>query len=118
MGTSLKVQPFASLVSEVRYNVPKLLINLENSFATPSPFLSLRKETKKSNQNRHYCESNCDDGVYALCELLGWREELMKMYNDHIDKMELFEFKGDEKSSSDEDDAKLEKAMKELKVAD
>ena len=82
-GTSLKVQPFASLIKQVPDSCPRLLINNE---------CVGEKEDIKNNEDKEdkgfdfisetsrdcYWESDCDSGVRKLCELIGsdWIEEL------------------------------------------
>lgn len=64
MGTSLTVQPFASLPSFVREETPRILINRERSGglgSRPDDVLLLE---------------DCDAGVRRLADALGWREEL------------------------------------------
>uniref|UniRef100_A0A673HTI7 NAD-dependent protein deacetylase n=1 Tax=Sinocyclocheilus rhinocerous TaxID=307959 RepID=A0A673HTI7_9TELE len=62
MGTSLQVQPFASLVNRVSNSCPRLLINMEKTGQVYVAYLS-----------------TCDDGCMALAELLGWKAELEEM---------------------------------------
>lgn len=64
MGTSLTVQPFASLPSFVREETPRVLINLERVGglgSRPDDVLLLE---------------DCDAGVRRFADALGWREEL------------------------------------------
>lgn len=64
MGTSLTVQPFASLPSFVSENTPRVLINLERVGglgSRPDDVLLL---------------GDCDAGVRKFADALGWREEL------------------------------------------
>ncbi|WVQ94964.1 hypothetical protein IAU59_002055 [Kwoniella sp. CBS 9459] len=99
IGTSLQVQPFASLVDYVPSTCPRLLINREpvGPFSTLSSsrsmhngFLAdLNKALKPgagspSKNKKHdaklsrdmYWEGDADDGVWRLAEELGWNEEL------------------------------------------
>ncbi|TRY58039.1 hypothetical protein DNTS_022693 [Danionella cerebrum] len=68
MGTSLQVQPFASLVSRVSSSCPRLLINMEKTG---------QSEFGMGLDVAHL--STCDDGCMAFAELLGWKEELDEM---------------------------------------
>lgn len=64
MGTSLSVQPFASLPGFVAENTPRVLINQERVGglgSRPDDVLML---------------GDCDEGVRKLADALGWREEL------------------------------------------
>ncbi|KAL1976380.1 hypothetical protein VTN31DRAFT_2662 [Thermomyces dupontii] len=70
LGTSLKVQPFASLPSMCRKGTPRLLINKERVGglgSRPDDVLVL---------------GDCDDGVRKLAEALGWLEELEALYRE------------------------------------
>lgn len=64
MGTSLTVQPFASLPSFVREETPRILINLE------------RVGGLGSRADDVLLLGDCDTGVRRLADELGWREEL------------------------------------------
>ncbi|XP_056318927.1 NAD-dependent protein deacetylase sirtuin-3, mitochondrial isoform X2 [Danio aesculapii] len=77
MGTSLEVEPFASLAGAVRGSVPRLLINrdLVGPFAWGS--------------QRHNDVAELGDvvkGVNKLVELLGWKKELEDLMNVGRDK--------------------------------
>ena len=65
-GTSLKVQPFASLVAHVEPGTPRLLVNRERC----GEDLGLDFETEGSSDG-HY-RGDCDDAVHRLASLLGW----------------------------------------------
>ena len=68
MGTSLKVQPFASLVDFVESKVPRLLINREavgDSFRFGEP-----------GSRDVFLQGDCDDGVRRLVEMLVWEARL------------------------------------------
>ncbi|MCI4390671.1 hypothetical protein PGIGA_G00125320 [Pangasianodon gigas] len=84
MGTSLQVQPFASLVSRVPNSCPRLLINMEKSgqsdfgmgllgFGGGMDF-----DSDKAYRDVAHL-STCDDGCLALAELLGWKAELEEL---------------------------------------
>ncbi|XP_030074943.1 NAD-dependent protein deacetylase sirtuin-2 isoform X2 [Microcaecilia unicolor] len=81
MGTSLQVQPFASLVGKVPTNVPRLLINKEKTGESGS-FMALLGfgcgmdfDSEKAYRDVAWL-GNCDDGCMALADLLGWKKEL------------------------------------------
>jgi NAD-dependent histone deacetylase SIR2 len=68
MGTSLSVQPFASLPSFASEGVPRILINKEivGDFGSrPDDVVVL---------------GDCDEGVRKLADALGWRDELESMW--------------------------------------
>ncbi|KAL1311524.1 hypothetical protein AAFC00_001645 [Neodothiora populina] len=68
MGTSLTVQPFASLPSACREGTPRLLVNMERvgGLGGRSDDVLLLDE--------------CDKGVRALCKELGWEDELEELW--------------------------------------
>ncbi|XP_057243315.1 NAD-dependent protein deacetylase sirtuin-2 isoform X2 [Malurus melanocephalus] len=80
MGTSLQVQPFASLISRVPTNTPRLLINKEKT-GQSDPLMSLMGfggmdfDSDKAYRDVAWL-GDCDSGCLALAELLGWKEEL------------------------------------------
>ena len=68
MGTSLSVQPFASLPSFVMEDVPRVLINMDRVGglgSRPDDVLLLE---------------DCDGGVRKLADALGWRNELEALW--------------------------------------
>ncbi|XP_026571115.1 NAD-dependent protein deacetylase sirtuin-2 [Pseudonaja textilis] len=84
MGTSLQVQPFASLVSRVPTNTPRLLINKEKT-GESDPFMSLMGlgcgmdfDSEKAYRDVAWL-GDCDEGCLALAELLGWKKELQEL---------------------------------------
>ncbi|XP_041090402.1 NAD-dependent protein deacetylase sirtuin-2 [Polyodon spathula] len=83
MGTSLSVQPFASLVMKVPPKTPRLLINREKTGESDSlmSFMGLGGmdfDSEKAYRDVVFLGS-CDDGCLALAELLGWKDELVAM---------------------------------------
>ncbi|XP_042201332.1 NAD-dependent protein deacetylase sirtuin-2 isoform X3 [Callorhinchus milii] len=84
MGTSLQVQPFASLVNRVPRSTPRLYINKERfpKKDTLKEFLGLSVQldfhSGKAYRDVAYI-GLCDDGCLDLAELLGWKEELEKI---------------------------------------
>lgn len=100
MGTSLKVQPFASLVDNVPETTPRLLINREKAGSGEDPLLMMMmgfggglRFDDEDNYRDVFWEGNCDDGCRALCSLLGWLKEL-------DDKVETEHKKIDEEAKS------------------
>jgi NAD-dependent SIR2 family protein deacetylase/ankyrin repeat protein len=90
-GTSLTVYPFAGLVGDVSPLTPRLLFN-RNSVGVWKN--SCRDdddsggEKKKTNNNNDEVVGNyrdvqvlgeCDEGVWQLVDLLGWRDELKQL---------------------------------------
>ncbi|XP_023616301.1 NAD-dependent protein deacetylase sirtuin-2 isoform X3 [Myotis lucifugus] len=82
MGTSLQVQPFASLISKTPLSTPRLLINKEKTGQT-DPFLGMMMglgggmdfDSKKAYRDVAWL-GDCDQGCLALADLLGWKKEL------------------------------------------
>ena len=68
MGTSLSVQPFASLPGFCNEGVPRLLINKE------------RVGGLGSRADDVLLLGDCDDGVRKLADALDWRDELEKLW--------------------------------------
>lgn len=68
MGTSLTVQPFASLPGAARDGTPRLLINMERvgGLGSRSDDVLLLEE--------------CDKGVRRLCKALGWEDDLEDLW--------------------------------------
>ena len=81
MGTSLVVQPFASLVDRVPADCPRLLLN-RDAVALFNPVMALMghnsgfRFTDASNYRDACHLGNCDDAVKDLAALLGWNAEL------------------------------------------
>ncbi|MEW5315784.1 MAG: hypothetical protein WDW38_007189 [Sanguina aurantia] len=84
MGTSLAVQPFASLIHKVPLGVPRLLINREavglhrKSSCGLGPSPGFRFSHPRNDRDVLQL-GDCDQGVMQLAELLGWGEELQAL---------------------------------------
>jgi len=87
MGTSLAVQPFASLIHQVSDETPRVLVNRERvGEASGDPEARLRALLEgRSTGGFAFGEGNyrdalylgdCDDAVRQLCDHLGWTAEL------------------------------------------
>ena len=83
MGTSLKVQPFASLVTRADATTPRLLINRElvgtaddlvRAVGLIDPMAISYGEAH--NVRDVFCAGECDESVSKLAKLLGWEHEL------------------------------------------
>jgi len=77
MGTSLVVYPFASLVNEVKENIPRLLLNKD-----PVAVWKRYEEdefAREFNYRDVFFHGPCDQGVQELAKLLGWDKELEEM---------------------------------------
>ncbi|XP_064622393.1 NAD-dependent protein deacetylase sirtuin-2-like isoform X2 [Lineus longissimus] len=81
MGTSLAVQPFASMVGQVPETTPRLYINLQKT-GQGDPLLALLgmggglQFDQENNYRDVFWQGTCDDGSYALADALGWGDEL------------------------------------------
>lgn len=85
IGTSLKVQPFASLVRRVFPTVPRLLINMEAvGEASFMDFIMSGRsggfKFNTANGRDVKLLGECQAGVKKLAELIGWGEELENLY--------------------------------------
>lgn len=92
MGTSLVVQPFASLTQRVPEKCPRLYINLENSSSGSDPLMAMLgmgndfKFEDEDNYRDVFYQNTCDDGCYNLADKLGWGEELRNLVKErHAD---------------------------------
>ena len=73
MGTSLVVQPFASLISRVAPKVPRLLINRQKVGC----FTKAKGYGFRFNHTRDVLHlGDCDEGCLELSRLLGWENDL------------------------------------------
>ena len=73
MGTSLVVQPFASLIGAVSPDTPRLLINREKVAQGAD---GRRFNFEAGNYRDVFLGGNCDDGCEKLASMLGWEAEL------------------------------------------
>ncbi|XP_043686014.1 NAD-dependent protein deacetylase sirtuin-2 isoform X2 [Vespula pensylvanica] len=95
MGSSLVVQPFASLIDRVRPSCPRLLINKEKAGMQDrlSRFLGLRQglifDSKNSNSGRDVAWlGDCDTGCQLLADKLGWGEELKALIKREHERLD------------------------------
>ncbi|KAJ3306518.1 NAD-dependent protein deacetylase sirtuin-2 [Blyttiomyces sp. JEL0837] len=75
MGSSLQVQPVASLISRVNEDVPRLLINLEISGDLEFDFAGVKGGFRRDSVYL----GPCDEGVTRLAELLGVAGKFRRM---------------------------------------
>lgn len=95
-GTSLRVEPFSLLIHQIDKNIPRVLFNRECVGTTPllrsegdsEVYAKIRPTVKNnpfsfSDETRQdiFCQGECDDSVWKLCRLLGWEDDLQRMYN-------------------------------------
>ncbi|EAA07580.5 AGAP002943-PA [Anopheles gambiae str. PEST] len=85
MGTSLTVQPFASLVEYVNDDCVRLLINRDKVGCNSFGFLRSMVFGEglcfdlPGNRRDVAWTGNCDDGCFFLADQLGWGDELRKL---------------------------------------
>ena len=85
LGTSLAVQPFASLVDRVPSKCPRLLINLEevsneNPVWTFLGFSSGLRFHQADNFRDVAWLGNCDKGCLLMAQKLGWKVRIYLFY--------------------------------------
>jgi NAD-dependent deacetylase sirtuin 2 len=82
-GTSLKVAPFSKTLDLCNPKVPRLLINLEE---VGTPTLDSNGNGFLFNNHNNYRDvdflTTCDNGIFILCELLGWRSDLEQVLKE------------------------------------
>lgn len=84
-GTSLMVQPFASLTSRVPAETPRLYINLEKGSSNVNPLTVMFfggggfNFDGEDNYRDVFKGATCDAGCQELADLLGWGGELKEM---------------------------------------
>lgn len=95
MGSSLVVQPFASLVDRVRCDCPRLLINKEKVGMQDrlSRLLGLRQglvfDAKDSHGSRDVAWiGDCDTGCQLLADKLGWGDELKNLIRREHERLD------------------------------
>ncbi|KAM4698869.1 NAD-dependent protein deacetylase sirtuin-2 [Discoglossus pictus] len=112
MGTSLQVQPFASLVSKVNSKTPRLLINKEKTGEGDSLFGLLGFgggmdfDSEKAYRDVAWL-GNCDDGCLALADFLGWKGELEALVKKEHAAIDAASQKAEKKSSAQTEDKEL-----------
>ncbi|KAM0736964.1 NAD-dependent protein deacetylase sirtuin-2 [Formica fusca] len=96
MGSSLVVQPFASLIDRVRATCPRLLINNEKVGMQDrlSRFLGLRQglmfDTKNAQGGRDIAWlGDCNTGCQLLADKLGWGDELQTLMQKEHDNLDI-----------------------------
>uniref|UniRef100_A0A095ATT5 NAD-dependent protein deacetylase Sirt2 n=1 Tax=Schistosoma haematobium TaxID=6185 RepID=A0A095ATT5_SCHHA len=93
MGTSLTVLPFCAMIHRVGNDVPRLYINREYNDGSTEPGLSsfimrfmvagfkqnYMKWGRSDNERDIFWSGNADDGVVKISELLGWKDDLLRL---------------------------------------
>ncbi|KAL3872734.1 hypothetical protein ACJMK2_035938 [Sinanodonta woodiana] len=125
LGTSLLVQPFASLTSRVPLTCPRVYINMEKTGAASSHPITMImfgggfKFDSEDNYRDVFWQGSCDDGVYAMSDLLGWKEELMKVVSsEHVRiDAEIKKFSASGKGNASKPTPKTSTSTKDPEVA-
>lgn len=87
-GTSLQVEPFASLILEAPPECPRLVINRSgfgniNSGKNPQDPRSRAAERESEEVgNEFILSADCDTAVQELVKLIGWEEDFRKVIRD------------------------------------
>jgi NAD-dependent histone deacetylase SIR2 len=110
MGTSLSVQPFASLPHAVMDGVPRVLFNLE----------AVGDLGSRADDVLELCD--CDSGVRKLADALGWRDELEALWLEvggKVDEKEAARLKEERKNRTKDEalEAEIEKLTSEVDTA-
>ena len=92
MGTSLTVQPFASLAEMVNESCPRVLINLDlvGDFGSRADDVILL--------------GKCDEIVTELSKELGWERELLRLWEQT--EASVLKFENDDDDDDDDDEPK------------
>lgn len=138
MGTSLTVQPFASLVDYVSDHCVRLLINREKVGRSGNGFLRSMMFGEgfcfdlPGNRRDVAFEVDCDAGCYQIAELFGFGDELrMLVEKEHakidtestkkpgqVQEKDVVDTKEETTEEKPEDEESKEKLLKDDKVSD
>lgn len=96
MGTSLKIEPFASLINTVKSTVPRLLLNRD----AVGPF------ERRPLRRADYMElGDLSESVRKLAEILGWNTEIQTLMNSHENSLYSYISSSGENSGDSETDS-------------
>ncbi|KAJ2816017.1 NAD-dependent protein deacetylase sirtuin-2 [Coemansia sp. 'formosensis'] len=86
MGTSLLVQPFASIIDQVGPDVPRLLINRMRVGESTAPGVGFDFDgrNRKSTHRDAFVSGDSDEACALLAGRLGWLDELVELRSNHI----------------------------------
>ncbi|CAO3591410.1 unnamed protein product [Absidia cylindrospora] len=87
IGTSLQVQPFAALIDNVPEYTPRLLINMDIAGVHHTPHHGFDFKWKYGKKRDALLLGDCDEGVEKLADLLGWKDELDRLYEKETKKL-------------------------------
>lgn len=92
LGTSLVVQPFASLIDRVGPTCPRLLINMEEVGVSDRLDVLLNGGGLQLGKGSNYRDAawlgECDKGVVELAKCVGWHDELENLVKGGKEKEE------------------------------
>lgn len=124
LGSSLAVQPFASLIDRVPKDCPRLLVNREKAGHRDRLMILLGMGSgmdydSDDNTRDVAWLGDCDDGCQLLADKLGWGDELRKLVKEEharIDKEqeEASTTKGVVKESKEDEKKKKKTEVKSL----
>ncbi|KAJ1888423.1 NAD-dependent protein deacetylase sirtuin-2 [Kickxella alabastrina] len=88
MGTSLLVQPFASLINDVADSVPRLLINRVRVGEASAPGTGFDFDGKHVGRTHRdaLVLGDCDAACVLLAERLGWTDELAELRSAFLEE--------------------------------
>ncbi|KAK4884369.1 hypothetical protein RN001_000640 [Aquatica leii] len=119
LGSSLVVQPFASLIDRVPKTTPRFLINREKA-GERTGILSLigmgsgLDFDNKDNSRDVFWLGDCDDGCQLLADKLGWGEELKELVEKEYKRIDELQKTDGTKKAAKEESVDKEKEVSEL----
>ncbi|WWC91962.1 uncharacterized protein L201_006915 [Kwoniella dendrophila CBS 6074] len=118
IGTSLQVQPFASLIGKVPLNCPRLLINRESV----GPFQSSGGYNKRNNLRNMFWEGDADKGINELVKHLELENEFIELIENgnnnlkkHYKDLEKLETPSKQKTRKDNIGKKIQRETEAVK---
>ncbi|KAG0331363.1 NAD-dependent protein deacetylase sirtuin-2 [Podila humilis] len=116
LGTSLKVEPFNKLITQVNRECPRLLINREKAGQEMHSGFDFDDKWKYTFQRDAWFLGDCDEGVRKLASLCGWEEELISLFEAGTAKLDKAAMIAEQKalnpkrleSDEDEDDENMD----------
>ncbi|KAF5300526.1 hypothetical protein FQR65_LT09146 [Abscondita terminalis] len=119
LGSSLVVQPFASLIDRVPKTAPRFLINREKA-GERTGILSLigmgsgLDFDNKNNSRDVFWLGDCDEGCQLLADKLGWGAELAQLVEKEHKRIDS-ETEKTNKKKDEEEETSTEKPTEDLK---
>ncbi|KAG8232887.1 hypothetical protein J437_LFUL004757 [Ladona fulva] len=125
LGSSLVVQPFASIIDRAPSNCPRLLINREKAGQRDRVMQLMGMGTgmdfdSEDNTRDVAWLGDCDDGCRLLAKKLGWEDELLEMVKSEHAKIDAENPKNEDNSKKDikKEDSSLKQEDLNLKDKD